>query len=490
MVTGSFKIQRLPVFNNHKNENSLNANMNFKTKLGISLLLAAVVNFSQSYIASMKIADPFSHRTLSKTEKVQLAKRLKPELVEGIDSIASLFNKQYGLNASIMVNYKGHKIFDKAYGSMRPGGKKPLHSTHSFQLASVSKQFTAMATLMLVDKGKLDLSDTVQRHISYFPYEDITVKQVMTHTAGLPNYMWAIEHHWDRERAPYNDEVLKMMDSLDLNLYFTPGTRFFYANSGYITLAHLVEKVSGKRYDQFLQERIFDPLNMQGSFVYSKCWDKQFPERLKGYKGNGYQSYRVEDNALNGPVGDKGIYATPSDLYKWDQALYKGELISDSLMKQAFKPTILKNSRKIQYGYGFRLEQHENKKVVYHNGLWHGFRSSLKRYVEDNISLAVLNNTDSRNKGLLVSRLEDYLHKNRKAGLIFNLVFNELDKAGDKAYKIPDQAYKFSSNQKHRLRKAVNYLRMMHMGCEADNLLKVYNQMKRQSGQEPLRVLK
>lgn len=464
--------------------------MRFKTKLGISLLLAAVFSISQSYIASMKIADPFSHRTLSKFEKIQLAKRLKPDLVDGIDSIASRFNKQYGLDASIMVNYKGHKIFEKAFGTKRPGGQKPLKPTHPFQLASVSKQFTAMAILMLVDNGKLDLSDTVQHYIPYFPYEAITVKQVMTHTAGLPNYMWAVEHHWDKERAPYNDEVLKLMDSLDLNLYFRPGTRFFYANSGYVTLAHLVEKVSGKRFDRFLQEKIFEPLNMNGAFVYSKCWDKPFPERLKGYRGYGYRKYKVEKNALDGPVGDKGIYATPSDLYKWDQALYKGKLISDSLMKQAFKPTILSNGRKIHYGYGFRLEQREGKKVVYHNGLWHGFRTSFKRYVGDTISLVVLNNTDSRNKGLLVSRLENYLHKNREAGLIFNLVFNELKEETNNTYKFNDLEYKVSSQQIHRLRKAVHYLRRLRMSSEAANLVQVYNQLKTKSEEKPLQVFK
>lgn len=372
---------------------------------------------------------------------------------------------------------------------MRPGGKKPLKPSHPFQLASVSKQFTAMATLMLVDEGKLDLSDTVQRHIPYFPYEDITVEQVMTHTAGLPNYMWAIEHHWDKERAPYNDEVLKLMDSLDLNLYFRPGTRFFYANTGYITLAHLVEKVTGKRFDQFIQQRIFDPLNMESAFVYSKCWDQSFPYRLKGYRGYGYRKYQVSDNALDGPVGDKGIYATASDLYKWDQALYKNMLISDSLMQRAFQPISLKNGRTVDYGYGFRFQQHENKKVVYHNGLWHGFRTTFKRYVSDSISIVVLNNTDSRNKGILVNRLENYLHKNRKAGPIFNLVFNELEDEGHKSYEFSDKDYEVIISEKHRLRQAISYLRLMRMKDKAHNLLQVYHNLDQQSDQKPEKLV-
>ena len=453
--------------------------MRFEAKLGISMLLIALTSISGSYISSMKVADPFSHNTLSHSEKSQLAKRLKPALVQGIDSIASHFQERYGLNASVMVNYKGYKVFDKAYGTKQPGGKQALTESDPFQLASVSKQFTAMAVLMLVDDGKLSLSDTVKQHISYFPYEGITVEQVMRHTAGLPNYMWAVEHHWDKERAPYNDEVLQLMDSLDLNLYFRPGTRFFYANTGYITLAHLVEKVSGQRFDQFLERRIFDPLNMEHAFVYSKCWDKGYPDRLKGYRGYGYRKHLVKDNALDGSVGDKGVYATGADLYKWDQALYEGKLISDSLLTKAFQPTKLLNGYEINYGYGFRLAQHQGDPVVYHNGLWHGFRTTFKRYVKDSISLVVLNNTNSRVKGMLVDRLEAFLHEHKDTDPVYRMVFQTLEAKQDQKQSLKAfTRMELSAGQVDQLRKVVNYLRQMRMNDKAENLMRVYRRKR------------
>lgn len=450
--------------------------MHFTAKMLISLAMLGIVTVSGSYISSKKVNNPFANSSLSDQEKAQLASKLKPELVKGLDSIAERFQERHGLSASIMVNYKGYKIFEEAYGTESPNSDKPLSTNNRYQLASVSKQFTAFAVLMLVDDGMLNLSDTVQKHIPYFPYERITVEQLLTHTAGLPNYMWAVEHHWDKNSAPYNDEVLKLMDSLDLNLYFRPGTRFFYANTGYISLAQVVEKVSGKRYDSFLQERIFEPLNMNKAFVYSEAWDRTYPDHLKGFSNRGYYSYKVKNNDLDGAVGDKGIYATTSDLYKWDQALYEGKLIADSLLNKAFQQTILLNANKINYGFGFRLEKLNGKPVAYHNGLWHGFRTSFKRYITDSISLVVLNNTNSRKKGMLVNRLENYLDKHSDAGELFELVFQKLNARPGVSTNHHTAAKNLNPANSQKLRQAIRYLRVKRLQEPAEELMQVYKQ--------------
>lgn len=449
--------------------------MPFPFKLFIGLIVVSILAMSGSSITSMRADDPFTNHTLSSEEKAHIAKNLKPDLVEGIDSIATHFHERYGLSASVMVNYKGHKIFDKAYGTVSPHSEEALSVNDRYQLASVSKQFTAIATLMLVEEGKLNLTDTVKQHLPYFQYDRITVKQLLNHTAGLPNYMWAVEHHWDKESAPYNDEVLKLMDSLQLNLYFRPGTRFFYANTGYVALSQVVEEVSGQRYDSFLRERIFQPLGMDKAFVYSKAWeDREYPDHLKGYRTRGYRTFEVKNNPLDGTVGDKGIYATGEDLYKWDQALYKGTLTADSLQKQAFQVNTLPNGRTINYGFGFRLQQINNKPVIYHNGLWHGFRTSLKRYVEDSISLVVLNNMDSRAKGMLVNRLEQYLQDHTETGPVFRLVFRTLE--GDSAGKASGAAVaeKLNDANAQKLRQTVRYLRLKRLMDPAKRLLRVY----------------
>jgi CubicO group peptidase (beta-lactamase class C family) len=424
----------------------------------------------------MRADDPFGNRTLSQQEKAHVAQQLKPDLVKGIDSIATRFHERYDLNTNVMVNYKGHKLFEKAYGTTGPRSGEPLSSDDRYQLASVSKQFTAVAALMLVEDGKLDLSDTVQHHLPYFQYDRITVEQLLHHTAGLPNYMWAVEHHWDKDRPPYNHEVLKLMDSIDLNLYFRPGTSFFYSNTGYITLAQIVEEVSGQRFDSFLRQRVFQPLDMETAFVRSKAWDRSYPDHLSGFRSRGYRTYEVEDNQLDGVVGDKGIYAATSDLYKWDQALYNGTLLADSLQEAAFRATILPNGGRVNYGYGFRLEQFNEKPVVYHNGLWHGFRTSLKRYVTDSISLVVLNNRDSRTKGELVDRLEAYLHKHQDPGPVFQLVFQTLQRNQPAAQSQAEAPSLANHNKASQLREVIRYLRLKRVQEPAQQLSGLYDQ--------------
>ena len=449
--------------------------MNFTVKLTVSLLMLGILTTSGSYIVSMKADDPFGNHTLSQREKAYVAQRLKPGLVQGIDSIATRFQERYDLNANVMVNYKGHKLFEKAYGTVGPRSDKSLSTDDRYQLASVSKQFTAVAVLMLVEDGKLSLSDTVQHHLPYFQYDRITVEQLLHHTAGLPNYMWAVEHHWNKERPPYNDEVLKLMDSIDLNLYFRPGTRFFYSNTGYITLAQVVEAVSGQRYDSFLRQRIFQPLDMTTAFVRSKAWNRSYPDHLSGFRSRGYRTYKVKDNRLDGVVGDKGIYATTSDLYKWDQALYQGTLLADSLQQQAFQTTILPNGGRINYGYGFRLERFNEEPVVYHNGLWHGFRTTLKRYITDSISLVVLNNRDSRTKGMLVDRLEAYLHEHQEPGPVFRLVFQTLQH-NQPPRKQAKLTASLDHNKARQLRQVIQYLRLKRLQDPAEQLSGLYDQ--------------
>ena len=236
---------------------------------------------------------------------------------------------------------------------------------------------------------------------------------LLNHTAGLPNYMWLLEHKWDKERIPYNDDVLELMAEHKLNLYFRPGTRFSYSNTGYVILASIVEKASGERFDSFLKHNIFDPLKMNHTYVVSAAYESRSTNTLKGYYRWGRYYREISNNINDGTVGDKGIYSTAKDLYNWDQALYDNTLISEETKKEAFKPLELENGNHYPYGFGFRLRNYEEEKAVYHYGKWNGFRTGLIRFIEDSTTVIILNHTNRPGTSKITRNVKEIMYNDK-----------------------------------------------------------------------------
>jgi len=323
-----------------------------------------------------------------------LARVVYKEKIEQIDSFMQTHHNRFNFQGNVLVAYKGNSIYEGTFGYETPRRKKPLAKDAIFQLASVSKQFTALAAMITIEKGMLNYQDTITEFFPRFPYEGITVQMLLNHTAGLPNYMWLLEHHWNKETIPYNDDVIELMAQHKLHLYFRPGTRFAYSNTGYVILAAVIEKVTGKRFDKYLEQVIFEPLGMKNSYVYSSAYKEQDPQHLNGYKywGRGYR--RIPATVNDGTVGDKGIYSTVLDLYKWDKALYENTLVREETMQKAFEAAKLKNGNHYPYGFGFRLRERDGKKEVYHYGKWNGFRTGIIRNIDDTSTIIILNHTD------------------------------------------------------------------------------------------------
>jgi CubicO group peptidase (beta-lactamase class C family) len=336
-----------------------------------------------------------------------LARVFYKEKIEQIDSFMQTHHNRFNFQGNVLVAYKGNRIYEGTFGYETPRRKKPMGKDAVFQLASVSKQFTAMATMIAIEKEILNYQDTITEFFPQFPYEGITVQMLLNHTAGLPNYMWLLEHHWNDETIPYNDDVIDLMAKHKLHLYFRPGTRFDYSNTGYVILAALIEKATGKRFDKYLEQEIFEPLGMKNSYVHSASYKDEAPRHLDGYKywGRGYR--RIPATVNDGTVGDKGIYSTMIDLYRWDKALYENTLVSEKTMQKAFEAVKLKNGNHYPYGFGFRLREREGKKVVYHYGKWNGFRTGIIRYIEDTSTIIILNHTDRPYN----SRITKNIHK-------------------------------------------------------------------------------
>jgi len=375
---------------------------------------------------------------LNYEEEQKLSSLFTGALNKSLDSLFKVYSRRFSFHGNVLVSYNGMLSYNKAFGTADFQKDTPLQIDSKFQIASVSKQFTAVAVMMLEEKGRLSYQDTVSNIIKNFPYERVTIKQLLHHTAGMPNYMWLLEHKWDQDKKAYNDDIVHLMDKHNTNLYFRPGYRYDYSNTGYAVLALVVEKVSGKRFADFMEDHVFDPLEMNDTFVYSNALDRDYPQRLQGYYRRWHRYNPIRETVHDGIVGDKNIYSTVRDLYKWDQALYKNSLLSNESLEKAFTPLKVRGKWEYPYGFGFRIKTVNDKKVVYHTGLWEGFRSNFMRYIEDQNTIIILNHTNINVNNILVKKIERLLDRDLSetpVQKVVNIAIADGHKAALKAYR-------------------------------------------------------
>lgn len=317
-----------------------------------------------------------------------------------LDAKFTRLQKLTGFNGTVLYAEKGRIIFKKAYGYQNVRYKKEgLKTTDAFQLASVSKMFTAMAAMILKNDGKLDYDEDIRTYLPTFPYEGVTARLLMVQRAGLPRYMSLAHDKWKNKKLPLdNDQVLELFDEYQPDLYFKPDNGFHYCNTNYAILANVVEAISGKCFDEFVKDRIFDPLKMDDSFVYNMRGDSAVSLYVEvgvpGFYRKGWRWREMTDEYLNGVMGDKNIYTSVEDLFKYDQAMDKFTLIPDSILSEAFEPGSPKYwKRKNNYGFGWRIKQ-DMDSTVYHFGWWKGFRTFYIREMKHQKTLIVLTNKD------------------------------------------------------------------------------------------------
>ncbi|PTM01857.1 MAG: serine hydrolase, partial [Bacteroidetes bacterium] len=270
---------------------------------------------------------------------------------------------------------------------------KRLDKTSAFQLASVSKQFTATAIMLLYQRDQIKLTDTINNYFPKFPYDNVTIKNLLNHTAGLPKYFWITEHKWDGDEAPTNSEMMTLLETSDVLRFFKPGQKFDYSNTGYAVLASIVEKVSGTSFSDFVQQNIFDALGMENSFVYSFKNDKIKENQLAGYRlYRGWRHLKIGGSVNDAIVGDKNIYATTEDLYKWYQGLNNGNILSKTSLDLMYTEGKTIYGKNVPYGFGFRIDTKSNK-TIYHHGKWNGFSTGLTQYPDDDLVVIILEHT-------------------------------------------------------------------------------------------------
>ncbi len=309
----------------------------------------------------------------------------------------TLFTKMVGcngFNGAVIVAKDAEVIYQKCFGYADKKNNIPLTDTTSFQLASVSKVITATAVMLLIEKGLIKLDDTFASYFPEFPYDKITVKHLLSHRSGLPNYLYFLNDIvTSKNRVLTNQEVLQLMVEKRPALYLQPNRAFNYCNTNYAMLALLVEKVSKKTFSNFLREEIFLPLGMRHSGtilsldIFEKAVSKPYDNRWK----------IIEPEAADYVVGDKSIYSTPYDMFLFSEALYQGKLLNPET--QALAYTALSREKKLSnYGLGWRMKDFKDneKKEVFHNGWWHGYRTAFHRRLSDKITIVVLSNQLNR----------------------------------------------------------------------------------------------
>jgi CubicO group peptidase (beta-lactamase class C family) len=311
-----------------------------------------------------------------------------------LDALMLKINKRNDFNGAILVAKNGKILYENQVGYADFKNKELLNETSLFQLASVSKQFTAAAIMLLYERNQLQLSDTVDKYFPNFPYEDVTIQNLLNHTAGLPKYFWVAENKWKQSKAPTNSEMMALLETSNVQRYFKPGRNFDYSNTGYFVLASIVEKISGTSFSDFVKTNIFDPLEMENSFVYSYENDSIKTNQLDGYRlYKGWRHLKINGTVNDAIVGDKNVYTTSEDLFKWILGLNTGKLLSNESLELMYTEGTTVSGRKIPYGFGFRIIDDEGQKTIYHHGKWNGFSTGITQYPDEDLVIIVLEHT-------------------------------------------------------------------------------------------------
>jgi len=304
----------------------------------------------------------------------------------------TLFNKLYKSNAfngNVLIAKGNHIIYQKSFGVSNKSANTRLLDSSLFQLASVSKVITGIAAMMLYEQGKLKLETKVSQILKGFPYVNITIRDLLSHRSGLPNYLYfCSDYVKSPPRILTNQGLLDMIVKYQPKPFLKPGKRFNYNNTNYALLALIIEKISGKKFSVFLKEELFKPLGMRHTYTALDI------DSSREYLTQGHTlSYgKVANDWFDGVLGDKGIYTTTFDLFLLSTALYQQRLLTPQTQELAFTPHSPER-KEGNYGFGWRMKNMNNDdKEVYHNGWWHGYRTSFHRRLKDSLTIIVLSN--------------------------------------------------------------------------------------------------
>jgi CubicO group peptidase (beta-lactamase class C family) len=337
-----------------------------------------------------------------------------------LDAIFSGVTAPDAPGLAVLVRKNGRTVFERGYGVRDLHSKARIDAHTNFRLASFTKQFTAMAVMLLVQDGKLRYDETLTQIVPDFPEygKAITIRNLLNHTSGLPDYedlMEATEKTkgpvWTPDKQIQDAEVLELLKK-EKNGKFAPGTSWSYSNSGYVVLGLIVAKVSGKTYGDFLHQRIFTPLKMNRTIVFQNG-KNEVSNRAFGHSKENDALKETDQSSTSATLGDGGIYSNLEDLDRWDDALRNHTLLSEKEFQPALIPVKLSDGsephwpternddnlhpgKPVSYGFGWFLDPYQGHPRMWHTGSTTGFRTVIERFTEaDGLTAIILcNRTD------------------------------------------------------------------------------------------------
>lgn len=314
-----------------------------------------------------------------------------------LDAFLTKHFKSTEPGCEVLVAKGGQIIYKKAFGSADLELNVPVSANMVFNLASITKQFTAVAILQLVEQGKIGIQDSLQKFIPDFPSkkQTITIEALLTHTSGIPDYMQIGYTNLYMERWDFTPKQL--IDSFKkYPLEFEPGTKYSYSNSGYFLLGYIIEKVSQKTYQSYVQDNILKPLALNQTYFDSA--GIIIPNRVKGYwkTNTGFKNADFWSPTIAYSAG--GLLSNTEDLFKWFKGLLAYKLIKKETLERAFTPFKLKNGSQINYGYGWYIENSSNVRSIEHGGKMSGFTSNEIYYPQQDVFIAALFNCENAPK--------------------------------------------------------------------------------------------
>jgi CubicO group peptidase (beta-lactamase class C family) len=339
-----------------------------------------------------------------------------------IDSIFSSLTSPTAPGVAVLVRKDDRVVFERGYGIRDLTTRAKIDATTNFRLASCTKQFTAMAVMLLVHDSKLAYDTRLAEIFPDFPEygKSMTIRNLLNHTSGLQDYedlMIAAEtprntRLWTDTHQIQDSEVLKLLEQ-QVTTKFPPGTKWNYSSSGYVVLGLVVAKISGEPFGDFLRDRIFAPLKMQNTLAFEKG-KNYVANRALGYTKSGRDWQESDQSPTSATLGDGGVYSSLADLAKWDNALRNHTLLSAAEMEPALTPVMVSgdgprgpNAEPAAYGFGWFLHSFDGHVRMWHYGETVGFRTNIQRFTDDHLTIIVLCNRTDLNPGALSERVAD-----------------------------------------------------------------------------------
>ena len=333
---------------------------------------------------------------------------------------------------AVVIRQDGRTVFSRGYGVRDLRTLAKIDAATDFRLASFTKQFTAMAVMLLVHDGKLRYDQTLAEIFPAFPAyaRAITIRHLLTHTSGLPDYEDAMEaSQWTAEHQIQDEDTLALLER-QTSPKFAAGTSWAYSNSAYVVLGLIVAKVSGEPFEQFLQDRIFKPLGMSHTLAYRKG-KNTVPNRAYGHSQKAGKFVETDQSSTSATLGDGGVYSNLDDLARWDAAMENHTLLSEREMSAALTPVTLAGGgqtrwpsapgddnlnpgKPVAYGFGWFLDPYRGRPRMWHTGTTQGFHTAIERFPAEKLSVIVLCNRTDLDAAALALKAADLFTKSAR----------------------------------------------------------------------------